>query len=70
MGIHLVARPMPFEWTMSCEVVIQQAVHVLAEQICSMSCATSLVQHEIWPASDIQADPLASIQCTMCVHTG
>ena len=65
MGIHLVARPMPFEWTMSCEVVIQLPVHVRLSK-----CATSLVQHEIWPASDIQADPLASIQCTMCVHTG
>ncbi len=42
VGIHLVARPMPFEWTISCEVAIQQAVHVWLSKY-----ATRLVQQAL-----------------------
>ncbi len=42
VGIHLVARPTPFEWTSSCEVAIQQAVHVWLSKY-----ATCLVQQAL-----------------------
>ena len=39
----------------------------MAEQMCNMSCATSLVQHVIWPASGIQAD-LLDLLYNVCMY--